>query len=136
MPDKSNIVYGSHAPEKRELAHQMRMRMTPAEARLWRRLHDSRLRGLHFRRQQIIDGFIVDFYCHEVGLVVEVDGDVHDQRREYDEQREEILRQRELTILRFRNEEVLDDINAVVGRILKACLPRLAARPRGRGDVG
>jgi len=125
MPDRSNIVYGHHAPEKRDLAHAMRMAMTPAEAALWRRLKGSRLRGLHFRRQQIIDGFIADFYCHEAALVVEVDGGVHDQQRERDAQRDEVLRLRELLVLRVRNEEVFADVNEVVGRIVKACLERM-----------
>jgi very-short-patch-repair endonuclease len=122
--DRSGIIYGNHAPEKRDLAHEMRMAMTPAEAHLWRRLKASRLRGIHFRRQQIIDGYIADFYCHEAGVVVEVDGDVHDHQREYDAQRDEVLRRRELIVLRVRNEDVLGDVNEVAGRILKVCLQR------------
>ena len=51
--------------------------MTPAEKILWQELRANKL-GVHFRRQQAIAGFIVDFYCHKAGLVVEVDGDIHD----------------------------------------------------------
>ena len=47
--------------------------------------------GVHFRRQQVIQGFIVDFYCHKAALVVEVDGDVHDLQEEEDERREKVL---------------------------------------------
>jgi len=64
--------------------------MTPAEKILWKELRTNRL-GVHFRRQQIIQGFIVDFYCHRAGLVVEVDGDVHDLQTEEDERREKVL---------------------------------------------
>jgi very-short-patch-repair endonuclease len=129
MPNRTGIIYGPHSPEKRERAHELRMAMTPAEALLWRRLRSSRLRGLHFRRQQVIDGFIVDFYCHEAGVVVEVDGAVHDNRREYDAERDTVLAQRELLVLRVTNDEVRRDVNEVVGRIVRACLPR-----RERGD--
>ncbi|MCC6986377.1 MAG: DUF559 domain-containing protein [Anaerolineales bacterium] len=47
--------------------------------------------GVHFRRQQVIQGFIVDFYCHRAGLVVEVDGDIHDLQKEEDERREKAV---------------------------------------------
>jgi len=124
LPDRSNIVFGRHSADKRDLAHQMRMAMRPAEACLWQRLKGSRLRGLHFRRQQVIDGFVVDFYCHDAAVVVEVDGDVHREQREYDVERDAILEQRDLIVIRVTNDEVLGDVNEVVGRILKACLPR------------
>ncbi len=124
MPDTRHIVYGPHQPEKRERARELRYDMTPAEAHLWEHLRANRLRGLQFRRQQIIDGFIVDFYCHRAGLVVEVDGDVHDEQREYDERPTQVLQQRDLRVLRFRNEQVLDDVYAVLREIVRACRER------------
>ena len=68
--DKSvvTIITGQQPGEKLTLARQMRRQPTPAEAKLWQHLRAGRLSGLHFRRQQVIDGFIVDFYCHAVGL--------------------------------------------------------------------
>ena len=57
--------------------------MTPAEKILWEELRANKL-GVHFRRQQVISGFIVDFYCHKAALVLEVDGDVHDLQQEED----------------------------------------------------
>nr|WP_225894176.1 DUF559 domain-containing protein [Atlanticothrix silvestris] len=61
----SNIVIGQAInPDKMQLAREFRRQMTPAEKILWQHLRGNRLNGLHFRRQQIIDGFIVDFYCH------------------------------------------------------------------------
>ena len=68
-------------------------------------------------RGQIIAGFIVDFYCHRAGLVVEVDGDIHDVQQEEDVRREDVLREMGLTIVRFRNEAVTKDLPAVVERI-------------------
>ena len=64
--------------------------MTPAEKILWEELRANKL-GVHFRRQQVIQGFIVDFYCHQAGLVIEVDGDIHDLQKEEDERREKVL---------------------------------------------
>ena len=72
---------------------------------------------VHFRRQQVIQGFIVDFYCHKAGLVIEVDGDIHDLQKEEDERREKVLSEMGLRVVRFRNEEIARDISAVVGKI-------------------
>ena len=75
--------------------------------------------GVHFRRQQVIQGFIVDFYCHRAGLVIEVDGDVHDLQKEEDERREKVLSAL-VKIVRFRNDDVMRSPLAVVGKITDA----------------
>jgi very-short-patch-repair endonuclease len=67
--------------------------------------------------QQVIAGFIVDFYCHKAALVVEVDGDIHDLQQEEDAKREKVLREMGLRIVRFGNEEIVRDLSAVVGRV-------------------
>ncbi len=73
-----NIVAGQKVgKEKIQRARELRKRMTPEEKTLWNRLRAKRFEGLHFRRQQIIDGFIADFYCNELGLVIEIDGEGH-----------------------------------------------------------
>jgi len=95
--------------------------MTPAEKKLWAALRRNQLDGLHFRRQQIIEGFIVDFYCHAVGLIIEVDGPIHNQQVEYDAERERILNNRGLRILRVKNEEVMTNLKNVLQRIRTAC---------------
>jgi very-short-patch-repair endonuclease len=92
----------------------MRRDMTAAEALLWSRLRRNGI-GLHFRRQQVIDGFIADFYCHAAGLVVEVDGAVHEPS--YDEERDAILKDRGLAVVRFTNEEVLGQLDRVLNAI-------------------
>lgn len=71
--------------------------MTPAEKILWQEVRAKKL-GVRFRRQQVIQGFIVDFYCHQAGLVVEVDGDVHDLQKDEDERREKVLTEMELRV--------------------------------------
>jgi very-short-patch-repair endonuclease len=73
--------------------------------------------GVHFRRQQVIAGFIVDFYCHKSALVVEVDGDVHDLQQDEDERREKALTEMGLKIVRFKNDEVVRDVSALVRKI-------------------
>jgi very-short-patch-repair endonuclease len=95
--------------------------MTPAEARLWERLRRNQLEGLHFRRQQVIDGFIADFYCHAVGLVVEVDGDIHNGQADYDAERDRVFARHGLRTLRVSNDEVFRDIGAVLNQVAAAC---------------
>ena len=73
--------------------------------------------GVHFRGEQVIKGFIVDFYCHKAGLVIEFDDDVHDLQKEEDERREKVLSALGLRVVRFRNDEVVRNLSAVVGRI-------------------
>ena len=107
MPKPGYIVRGQRIdPAKLKLAKELRRNMTPAERRLWSALRRNQLDGFHFRRQQIIDGFIVDFYCHAAGLVVEVDGPIHDrtEQAEYDAERDRTLETRGLRLLRIRNE--------------------------------
>lgn len=72
--------------------------MTAEEKLLWRHLRANRWHGFHFRRQQNIDRFIVDFYCHATNLVVELDGPVHEDRREYDQERDANIAAHGLTI--------------------------------------
>lgn len=98
-------------------ARELRRRPTPEEQVLWEALRNNRLRGLHFRRQQIIDGFIVDFYCHGAGLVVEVDGVGHARQAEYDQERDRILAARGLQIMRVSNDDVNTGLAAALERI-------------------
>jgi very-short-patch-repair endonuclease len=121
MPLKNIITGQKINPENLRRAKEMRQNMTPAEKKLWQRLRAGRLEGFHFRRQQIIDGYIIDFYCHAAGLVVEVDGDIHLEQQEYDRERDKHLSARGLRVLRFYNTDVNKDIEAVLEVILKAC---------------
>ncbi|MCC7188701.1 MAG: endonuclease domain-containing protein [Anaerolineales bacterium] len=92
--------------------------MTPAEKprSVWHEVRAKKL-GIRFRRQQVIAGFIVDFYCHKAALVVEVDGDIHDLQQEEDARREKVLTEMGLRIVRFGNDEVVRNLSAVVNKI-------------------
>jgi very-short-patch-repair endonuclease len=96
----------------------MRREPTPAEEKLWQKLRHKQLLGFKFRRQHTIDRFIVDFYCGEARLVVEVDGEVHDYTQEEDAIRQDFLESLGLRMVRFRNEEVLNEIDGVVEEIV------------------
>jgi very-short-patch-repair endonuclease len=103
--------------------------MTPEEALLWSRLRGNRLRGLHFRRQQLVHGFIADFYCHGAGVAVEVDGGIHDTQVEYDAARNVAFAAIGLLVLRFRNEEVTGRLPDVLERVATACAERISENP-------
>jgi very-short-patch-repair endonuclease len=103
-------------------ARELRQTMTAAEAMLWERLRANRLAGFHIRRQQVIDGFIVDFYCHAAQLVIELDGPVHKDQREYDAARDEVLARRGLQVVRFSNEAIERNLDDVIEKI-KTLLP-------------
>lgn len=123
MPVK-NIIPGQRvAKEKLQRARELRYDMTPAEKILWQELRANKL-GVHFRRQQIIDGFIVDFYCHKAGLVIELDGDIHEEekQKESDAERDKALNELGLRIIRFRNEEVMKNLSLVIVRIQELVL--------------
>ncbi|HEY3398235.1 MAG TPA: DUF559 domain-containing protein [Armatimonadota bacterium] len=125
--DNSDIVTGSHPPKLREQAVEFRRKLTPAEKQLWASLQAGRLGGLHFRRQQVIDKCLADFYCHAVGMVIEVDGEIHDGQRERDADRDSFLRGRGLLVMRFSNRRVMNDLRAVLSEIQVAAAARIAA---------
>ena len=99
------------------LSRDMRRESTPAEKHLWQRLRKEQLLGFKFRRQHTIDRFIVDFYCAKAHLVVEVDGNIHNEQQEADQHRTEVLESLGLRVLRFTNGEVLQQTDAVIERI-------------------
>jgi leucyl-tRNA synthetase len=93
---------------KLQLARRFRQAPTEAEAAAWQILRDRALFGLEFRRQQILAGFIVDFYCPSLRLVLELDGGVHDDpsRRDHDQARSQVLRRLSVRVLRVPNHAV------------------------------
>lgn len=108
------------SPGKHALAKHLRRNMTNAERVFWNAVRNNKVMGLQFRRQQVIDGFIADFYCNQMRLVVEIDGGVHETQKDYDRLRDEFINRRGILVMRFHNEEVLSDIGEVVGKIEKA----------------
>jgi very-short-patch-repair endonuclease len=119
-PSHSGLILAQAVPEeKRERARELRSGMTGAEAVLWEALRGKRLEGLKFRRQQLILGFIADFYCEALRLVVEVDGSVHDTQEQklQDALKDEAYERRGLKVLRFSNEAVLNETEKVLTTI-------------------
>lgn len=120
---RSDLIQGRHAKRKRKFTKRLRPSMTPAEKTIWGFLKSNRLNGRHFRRQQIIKGFIVDFYCHAAGLVIEIDGPAHERRKAQYAAREQVLKASGLRILKFSNDRIRYDLYNVLEEILAAAVP-------------
>jgi very-short-patch-repair endonuclease len=121
MPVRYTVIGQNVKEEIAQRARELRREMTLEERILWQRLRTNRLGGFHFRRQQAIEHFIVDFYCHAAALIVEVDGSIHQQQAEYDAERDRILTARGFRVMRVRNEDVERDLEGVLERIEAAC---------------
>lgn len=99
------------------LARELRKRSTPAESLIWDELRNRRFHGIKFLRQNpivyevdrgLFRFFIPDFYSHELNLAIELDGKIHQLRKEYDMERDFILNQLGITVIRYENEKTLD----------------------------
>ena len=108
----------------KERRRSLRSQPTKAEYVLWQEIRREKL-GYKFRRQFSIEKFIVDFYCHELRLIIEVDGPVHTEQLRYDKLREYFLEARRYTVLRYKNDQVLFERENVLQDISLKC--RLAA---------
>jgi very-short-patch-repair endonuclease len=120
MDSYNDNLHKKSSPVLYEYAKQMRRNSTEAEEALWHRLKNKQVAGLKFRRQHPMDKFIADFYCHEKKLVIELDGDIHDQKEQtdLDKGRTETLNEFGIKVLRFKNEEILHNIEEVIKKIL------------------
>lgn len=103
--------------EKRLLARELRQRATPEEQLLWQYVRTNKMLKKHFRRQHVLAGFIVDFYCPSAKLVIELDGLQHLDQKEADQQRDAVLSGMGNTVLQFRNPEVRSSLRGVLQRI-------------------
>lgn len=112
------FYYGASAVTKAQAA-ELRKNMTDAEKVLWQKLRNNQMFGLKFRRQHPVDIFILDFYCHERKLAIEVDGKIHNQQeqQEWDENRTYELNEFGIKVLRFTNEDVIDQTKKVIDSI-------------------
>ena len=124
MRVKSNSMESRHRihPIILQHAREMRHPQTPAETKLWRYLRNRNL-GFKFRRQHPIVRFIIDYYCAELKLCIEIDGDTHvdEDQQEYDAARTEYLEMLGRKVIRFTNEDVRYNIQAVVQAIRETC---------------
>ena len=103
-------------------ARRLRQTATDAESLLWKHLRGRRLCGFKFRRQVVIEPYIVDFACFDEKLIVEADGGQHSDRKDYDEQRTSDLEAMGYRVVRFWNHEILNDLDIVLERIEAALI--------------
>ncbi|MHC1784413.1 MAG: endonuclease domain-containing protein [Anaerolineaceae bacterium] len=110
-------------PKTLRQARKLRDNQTDAEKLLWQELRDSQLKGMKFRRQSPIGRFIVDFYCAEKKLVIEVDGDTHctPEQMAYDAARTAWLEEQGMRVARITNIDVMENLDAVLEWIAKGC---------------
>jgi very-short-patch-repair endonuclease len=120
MTRDRKVIRGKHVePEKLRFAKSLRREMTPPERRLWAAIRGNAIDGFHFRRQQVIEDYVVDFYCASAKLAIELDGDVHEEQWKYDESRDQTISRLGIRVLRIPNAAVLD-VEAVVEYIRQA----------------
>jgi len=102
-------------------ARELRQNATDCERLLWSHLRAHRLSGFKFKRQQPIGPYIVDFVCFETRCIVEADGGQHAMQEEYDSRRDAWLKSQGFTVLRFWNNDILQNTDGVLATILTAC---------------
>lgn len=110
-------------PQLLQFAKAMRHAATDAENLLWQQLRAKLFMELKFRRQQVIEPYVVDFYCHEIGLVIELDGGQHNTEdgRAYDVERTQFLEALGLTVVRYWNSDVLGRVDVVLEDLWQRC---------------
>jgi very-short-patch-repair endonuclease len=120
---QADFFYGA-TPDIFDKARSLRKNMTVAEKELWERLKGKKIKGYRFRPQHPINFYIADFYCHVARLVIEIDGEQHNlgENKTYDIDREKIMLSLGINTLRFKNQEVLNEIGKVIS-LIEASLP-------------
>ena len=122
-------------PDNIKKAQELRKNMTLAEKKLWYEvLQNKKLKELKFLRQKPIDHYIVDFYCAKFRLAIEIDGSSHDNKQEYDNQRTELLNLYGVKVVRYTNDEVLNNIDGVYQDLLKYIESPLTPLEKGESE--
>ena len=123
----TGIVRGQRVSRaKKQRSRELRAQMTPQERTMWQRLRNNQLGGLHFRRQQIIDGFLADFYCHAASLVIELDGLVHMRQADYDRERDKAIAAHNLLVMRVTNDDIDLNLEPLLRRVAETCRARMS----------
>lgn len=102
---------------KKVFARELRKEQTSEEAIVWEQLRNRKFMDLKFRRQHVIEGFVVDFYCHQLRIAIEIDGAVHNKQKDYDALRQMLIESKDIRFIRVTNDEVHRDINILLKRI-------------------
>ena len=131
MKELDKTMYFRAKPDILEAARILRKTMTIPEKLLWDKLKEKQICGLHFRRQHPIEFFVADFYCHQIRLVVEIDGEIHNQQEEYDDGRSAEMEKFDIKIIRFENWEVENELENVITQIKIIVNESLKSPPLG-----
>jgi very-short-patch-repair endonuclease len=117
--DYSQNLHSGASKSIFENARSLRKTETPAEKIIWQYVRNRKMNGRKFRRQHPFDKYILDFYCHECKLALEIDGDIHNEKfnKEYDRARTNDLNNASIRVIRFTNEDVIRDIEKVLEQI-------------------
>jgi very-short-patch-repair endonuclease len=136
VPKKEKLMFRCASPDTHAIARLLRKNETEAEKRLWSYLR-LKPQGFKFRRQHPLSIYIADFYCHKANLVIELDGEIHLKRevRLSDKQRSFDIKNMGMRILRFKNEEVMGNIDSVINTI-NVFLLKYCPLPSGRDGEG
>jgi very-short-patch-repair endonuclease len=123
-----SMFYGA-SPLIFKRALELRNAMTSSEIKFWGLLNKNKILGLRFKAQHPIGRFIADFYCHTLKLVIEIDGEIHNlsKNQEYDIGRTFELEKFEIMVIRFTNDQIINNFDDVKEEILKVCLERKVA---------
>ncbi len=113
-------LHGNAKASVYENAKGLRQGQTKAEEILWKNLRARKFMNLKFRRQHPFENFVLDFYCHEEKLCIEADGSIHNEKEimENDQNRTRLLNENGITVLRFTNHEIINNIDAVLSKII------------------
>ena len=114
MRDRMGYYTLPYNPLLRDRARELRKAGNLSEVLLWKKLSKKQFKGYDFDRQKIIGDFIVDFYCLDCGVVIEVDGSSHDNKTEYDAERDAFLKGLGLTVIRITDTDVLHKLDHVM----------------------
>ena len=112
-----NNKWIKYNPQLKQIARTLRNNMTLAEILFWQQIKNKQLLGYDFHRQKPIGEYVVDFYCPKLKLVIEIDGDSHEGREEADKIRQEQIETLGLTIIRFQDSDIKNNIEGVLEQI-------------------
>jgi very-short-patch-repair endonuclease len=105
---------------KKIFSRNLRHESTPEEIKVWNVLRNRKFFKYKFRRQHVIEGFVVDFYCHELRIALEIDGKIHEKQKEYDELRQKIIEERGINFVRVTNKEINTDIQILLSKTIRS----------------
>ena len=119
MENYGDDLFKGANPKLFEFSKALRKTQTDAEEIVWQSLRNRKILDFKFRRQHPLDRYIADFYCHEAKLVIEIDGGIHNrtENMEYDEGRNYALAEIGITVMRFTNAEIKENLEKVLGEI-------------------